>query len=121
MYLITLAMVRAMAAVAPLPDFIAGLGAVIAAGPQPFAIVAHSMGGAAALQAVRNGSPCSALVVIGAPASFDIHLKTLSRRVGLGQRAAQPAQTASSAATCRWPSWIASIYSRSSGHGRCSS
>lgn len=67
-----------------LPDFIAGLGAVIAAGPQPFAIVAHSMGGAAALQAVRNGSPCSALVVIGAPASFDIHLKTLSRRVGLG-------------------------------------
>lgn len=70
-----------------LPDFVAGLEAVVAAGPTPHAVIAHSMGGAAALQAVRNGSPCSALVVIAAPASFEVHLKTLSRRVGLGSSA----------------------------------
>jgi pimeloyl-ACP methyl ester carboxylesterase len=70
-----------------LPDFIAGLRAVMAAVPDVAAVVAHSMGAASALHAAREGLAVDALVLIGSPGSFDIHLKTLSRRVGLGRRA----------------------------------
>ena len=70
-----------------LPDFIASLRALVAAVPDVAAVVAHSMGAAGALHAVREGLAVDALVLIGSPGSFDIHLKTLSRRVGLGRRA----------------------------------
>ena len=70
-----------------LPDFIGGLRAVVDALPDTAAVVAHSMGAAGALHAVREGLAVDAVVLIGSPGSFDIHLKTLSRRVGLGRRA----------------------------------
>ncbi|KAA3649152.1 MAG: alpha/beta fold hydrolase [Proteobacteria bacterium] len=70
-----------------LPDFIAGLRTVAAAVPNVVAVVAHSMGAAGALHAVREGLAVDALVLIGSPGNFDLHLKTLSRRVGLGLRA----------------------------------
>lgn len=72
-----------------LPDFIAGLRAVTAAVPDVTAVVAHSMGAAGALHAVREGLAVDALVLIGSPGNFDRHLQTLSRRVGLGRRAHQ--------------------------------
>lgn len=70
-----------------LPDFIAGLRAVVDAMPQTRAVVAHSMGAAGALHALREGLALDAAVLIGSPANFDIHLQALSQRVGLGRRA----------------------------------
>ena len=70
-----------------LPDFISGLKAVAAAVPDAVAVVAHSMGAAGALHALREGLRMRAVVLIGAPGSFDYHLQALSDRVGLGRRA----------------------------------
>lgn len=71
-----------------LPEFMASLDVVVRHVGAPAAIVAHSLGAAASLHALRERRfDCPRLVLIGAPGSFELHLKTLSRRVGLGRDA----------------------------------
>lgn len=73
---------------ATLPDFMQGLAAVAAAHGSPAAVIAHSMGAAATLHALRERRLSAARVVlIGAPGNFERHLRTVSRRVGLGHGA----------------------------------
>lgn len=71
-----------------LPEFMAGLDAIVATIGAPAAVIAHSMGAAATLHALREGRFIAPRVVlIGAPGSLERHLRTLSRRVGLGRDA----------------------------------
>ncbi|MCB1887343.1 MAG: alpha/beta fold hydrolase [Rhodocyclaceae bacterium] len=73
-------------AAAALPTFIAGLAAAAAHQGSVAGVIAHSMGAAATLHALREARLTTPrAVLIGAPGNFEIHLRTLSRRVGLGQ------------------------------------
>ncbi len=75
-------------AAAALPTFIGGLSAVAARQGSVAGVIAHSMGAAATLHALRESRLVAPRVVlIGAPGNFERHLRTLSRRVGLGQGA----------------------------------
>ena len=71
-----------------LPEFMAGLVAVAEHAGEVAGVVAHSMGAAATLHALREGTlQAPKVVLIAAPGNFEQHLRTLSRRVGLGRGA----------------------------------
>ena len=53
----------------------------------PVALAAHSMGGAASMQVLREHHGLERVVVVAAPASLSHHMADLSRRVGLSPAA----------------------------------
>ncbi|MCB1957194.1 MAG: alpha/beta fold hydrolase [Rhodocyclaceae bacterium] len=73
-------------AAAALPTFIEGVAAVALACGGVVGAIAHSMGAAATLHAVREARlAVPRVVLIGAPGNFERHLRTVSRRVGLAR------------------------------------
>jgi len=68
-------------------EFMRAIDAMRSRAPGIVALAAHSMGGAAAVQILRNRQPLACAVVIAAPASLANHVRHLSRRVGLGRAA----------------------------------
>ncbi len=71
-----------------LPEFMAGLRTVVDAFGQPAGVIAHSMGAAATLHALREDwLAVPRVVLIGAPGNLQRHLEHLSSQVGLGRGA----------------------------------
>ncbi len=68
-------------------EFMAAIETVRDSVPDVVAVVAHSMGGAASVQVMREWPGLTRAVVIAAPASLAHHVRHLSARVGLGRAA----------------------------------
>lgn len=69
-----------------LPEFSRALESVVTAIHGAHAVVAHSMGAAAAALASANGASIGRLVLIGAPTSFQRYAKHFQRTLGLSDR-----------------------------------
>jgi len=68
-------------------EFMRAIQAVLAHVPRAVALAAHSMGGAASMQVLREHHELSRVVIVAAPASLARHMADLSNRVGLGRSA----------------------------------
>lgn len=68
-------------------EFMHAIEAVLGHVPNPVALAAHSMGGAASMQVLRTHHALARVVIVAAPASLAFHMADLSRRVGLGPAA----------------------------------
>jgi pimeloyl-ACP methyl ester carboxylesterase len=69
-----------------IPEFAAALRAAVAAQGDPHAVVAHSMGGAAAAFAISEGLPVSRLVLVAPPSDPLLMLSAFADHLGLGAR-----------------------------------
>ena len=68
-------------------EFMAAIRVMLESLPRVTALVAHSMGGAASVQILREWQGLARAVVLAAPASLAQHMHDLSGRVGLGRAA----------------------------------
>ncbi|WP_227815911.1 alpha/beta fold hydrolase [Nitrogeniibacter aestuarii] len=68
-------------------EFMTAISTVLTHVPNPVALAAHSMGGAASMQVLREHHELERVVVVAAPASLAHHMADLSRRVGLSPAA----------------------------------
>lgn len=69
-----------------LPQFARALESVLRAVNGAHAVLAHSMGAAAAVLAASRGAPIDRLVLFGAPTSFTRYARNFQRSVGMSER-----------------------------------
>lgn len=69
-----------------IPEFAAALHAAVQAHGRPHAVIAHSMGAAAAAFALREGVRPARLVLLAPPADLHAMLRAFADQLGLGRR-----------------------------------